>query len=102
MDDWRDKHYSFNQNTLCEHFPCHGGVEEENFNCLFCYCPLYALGKGCGGRFRYLENGFKDCSDCAFPHRRENYGAVLDRYRDIIKLMREADARRDAEKAEGK
>ncbi len=98
MEEWRGKHYSFSQNTQCECFPCHPGADRENFNCLFCYCPLYALGKRCGGKFRYMENGFKDCTECTFPHERENYGAVLDRYKDIIKLMHEADARWGAEK----
>jgi Zn-finger protein len=92
VEDWQDKHYAFTQNRQCEHFPCHAGADRESFNCLFCYCPLYALGKRCGGKFRYLENGFKDCSRCTFPHERENYGAVLERYGDIIKLMKFADA----------
>ena len=39
----------FFQNTECEFFPCHQGISKEEFNCLFCYCPLYALGKECGG-----------------------------------------------------
>ena len=37
--------YRFFQHRACEFFPCHKGVEEEQFSCLFCYCPLYALGK---------------------------------------------------------
>ncbi len=64
-------------NKDCEFFPCHGGVDAENFNCLFCYCPLYALGTECSGNFRILENGVKDCTDCTFPHRCENYDAVI-------------------------
>ena len=43
------RNYSFVQNRACEYFPCHEGVPEEDFNCLFCYCPLYALGKACAG-----------------------------------------------------
>lgn len=35
--------YKFYQNKECEYFPCHKGTDSENFNCLFCYCPLYAL-----------------------------------------------------------
>ena len=34
--------------------PCHKTVG-ESFNCLFCYCPLYALGDQCGGNFTYIE-----------------------------------------------
>lgn len=66
-------------NKDCEFFPCHKGADAENFNCLFCYCPLYVLGEQCGGNFRILENGIKDCSDCIFPHQCENYGAVIER-----------------------
>ena len=49
MHDWHDKGYAFFQNTACENFPCHETKFPERFNCLFCYCPLYALGKDCGG-----------------------------------------------------
>lgn len=55
-------------NRACAYFPCHKGIDEDEFNCLFCYCPLYALGKNCGGNYRYLENGVKSCEDCAIPH----------------------------------
>lgn len=44
---WEGKHYSFFSNKECEYFPCHQGADPENFNCLFCYCPLYALGDKC-------------------------------------------------------
>lgn len=33
--------YRFFQNKECEYFPCHKTENEEEFNCLFCYCPLY-------------------------------------------------------------
>ncbi len=42
--DWKDKNYSFFQHRKCEYFPCHPIGDENDFNCLFCYCPLYALG----------------------------------------------------------
>ena len=48
---WEGKHYSYFSNKECEYFPCHKGADPENFNCLFCYCPLYALGDKCGGNF---------------------------------------------------
>lgn len=85
------KNYSFFQNRSCEYFPCHKVSKEEDFNCLFCYCPLYALGRKCGGNFKYTENGFKDCSACAFPHRRENYEKVVSRYKDIMDIVRAQD-----------
>ena len=75
--DWEGKGYSFVQNLKCEYFPCHVGVAEADFNCLFCYCPLYALGEGCGGAFLYTDKGIKSCERCAFPHQRENYEALL-------------------------
>ena len=56
--------YSFFQHTACEFFPCHETAHPEDFNCLFCYCPLYALGDRCGGNFRYIGDGIKDCSGC--------------------------------------
>ena len=52
-------HYSFFQHTACEFFPCHETAHPEDFNCLFCYCPLYALGDRCGGNFRYIGDGIK-------------------------------------------
>lgn len=82
----------FFQNKACPFFPCHDSPA-EGFSCLFCYCPLYALGKRCGGRFTYLDNGVKDCSQCDFPHRQENYAAVLRRYQDILDVVKREDAR---------
>ena len=61
----------FFQNRECRYFPCHTGVPEEEFNCLFCYCPLYTLGRKCGGNYVYTEKNIKSCKDCTFPHRRE-------------------------------
>lgn len=86
------KHYAFFQNKACEYFPCHKNVPEEDFNCLFCYCPLYALGKKCGGNCTYIEGGIKDCSNCTFPHHRENYIRVLARYQDVMHVVKRMDA----------
>ena len=83
--------HSFFQNTHCKYFPCHTGVAKENFSCLFCYCPLYALGKACGGAFTYNEEGMKDCSRCTIPHRRENYDRILSRYPDVLKVIKTID-----------
>ena len=47
--------YDFFQNSACEYFPCHKCQDPENFSCLFCYCPLYALGDQCGGNFTYTK-----------------------------------------------
>ncbi len=82
------KHYSFFQNRECEYFPCHSTENPEDFNCLFCYCPLYALGEKCGGCFRYTEKGIKDCTGCLFPHKPENYSQVVERFSEIAELVR--------------
>jgi len=60
---------SFFTNRDCAYFPCHEGIALDEFNCLFCYCPLYALGDRCGGDFFYLENGVKSCEHCTLAHR---------------------------------
>lgn len=77
---WRGKNYSFFSNSKCEYFPCHNAekIGEENFNCLFCFCPLYDY-EDCGGSYTYLENGNKDCSKCVLPHVRDNYGVIIER-----------------------
>ncbi|MGI6074803.1 MAG: cysteine-rich small domain-containing protein [Pyramidobacter sp.] len=89
--------YSFFSHKECEFFPCHKGADPENFNCLFCYCPLYVLGRECGGNFRYLENGIKDCTNCLLPHGRGSYSLIAKRYGDIVKAMqqREQAARKE-------
>lgn len=89
-----DRRYSFFQNRQCEYFPCHKGVDTEKFNCLLYYFPLYMLGKDCGGRFIYNERGDKVCTDCIYPHIKENYDGVLSRYGDIRAMMLKND--RDA------
>ena len=85
--DWKNKKYSFFQHTECEYFPCHQTSKPEDFNCLFCYCPLYALGDKCGGNFYYSKKGIKVCTKCIFPHVRQNFGKVIDRYPEIVKLV---------------
>lgn len=89
------EHFRFFQNRQCEYFPCHKGVSEADFNCLFCYCPLYALGRRCGGQYRYNEHGNKVCTDCTFPHLRENYPAVIARYAEIMEVVRQSDRSED-------
>ncbi|MFI3166305.1 MAG: cysteine-rich small domain-containing protein [Bacillota bacterium] len=66
--DKKTQNYKFFQHTSCEYFPCHKVENKENFNCLFCYCPLYLMGENCGGNFKILPNGVKDCSNCLVPH----------------------------------
>ena len=86
-----EMHLQFFQNRQCEYFPCHAGVPEDDFKCLFCYCPLYALGKKCGGRCRYNEKGNKVCTDCTFPHIKDNYSSIIARYTEIRAVVQKMD-----------
>ena len=80
--------YSFTQHKVCEFFPCHKVENPEDFNCLFGYCPLYTLGSHCGGNFKYLENGVKDCSDCLVPHRKESYSYIMSKFPELMELAK--------------
>ena len=81
-------HYDFFQNKECEYFPCHKCTDHESFSCLFCYCPLFALGDRCGGNFTYTESGIKDCSACLIPHKRENYGFITERVALVMEMAK--------------
>lgn len=83
----RENDHSFFQNRDCKYFPCHKGAGED-FNCLFCYCPLYALGDGCGGNFRYTEKGIKDCTNCRIPHSPGGYDYILKNFGKISELAK--------------
>lgn len=75
--------HRFFENRQCRYFPCHSGLSD--FNCLFCYCPMYHLEK-CPGNPRYLEKEgrtIKVCTQCTFPHRPENYD-------EVIRILKEA------------
>lgn len=76
--------YKFFQNSACEYFPCHQVNDSDNFNCLFCFCSLYALSDRCGGNFTYTKEGIKDCSACLVPHRRENYDKIMEKMGHVI------------------
>lgn len=80
--------YSFFQNKDCKYFPCHK-TDCDDFNCLFCYCPLYALGSRCGGNYRYTEKGIKDCTNCLIPHSPGGYEYVLSKYQEIADLAKQ-------------
>ncbi len=69
--------YRFFENKKCQYFPCHQGLTD--FNCLFCYCPLYSR-EHCPGAPEYIEKDgerIKNCISCTFPHRPENYDTVI-------------------------
>lgn len=80
--------FAFIQNKECEFFPCHATQDIENFNCLFCFCPLYALGPNCGGDFTYNENGIKDCKGCIKPHAADGYDYVMTRISGVSELAK--------------
>ena len=70
--------YRFFENKECDYFTCHEGL--DNFNCLFCYCPMYHV-KNCPGNPVYKEKEgkrLKICTNCTFPHQAENYDKVID------------------------
>lgn len=81
--------YKFFSHKECEYFPCHKVKDTESFNCLFCYCPLYALGNKCGGNFRYNDRGIKDCTGCIIPHKKESYEYIVEKFGEISKIARQ-------------
>lgn len=84
-------HYDFYQNKECEYFPCHEGADPGCFSCMFCYCPLYALGAECGGDFTYTADGIKDCTNCLRPHKRENYEKIQKQLQYVMELAKKKD-----------
>lgn len=75
----------FFENRGCEYFPCHD--LEEPFNCLFCYCPMYFLDK-CPGKPEFREKDgrtIKVCTNCTYPHKRENYKNIMAVLKKAIK-----------------
>ncbi|WP_425447969.1 cysteine-rich small domain-containing protein [Dethiothermospora halolimnae] len=81
------ENYKFNQHKKCEFFPCHDIKTPDNFNCLFCYCPLYTLKEDCGGNFKY-KNGIKDCSDCLIPHSKGGYDHIMSKMEKVMELAK--------------
>ena len=67
----------FFENRSCKYFPCHEGM--EHINCLFCYCPLYAM-EHCPGTYTMIASEgrlVKSCMECDFPHIPENYDIII-------------------------
>lgn len=90
-----ERSYRFYTNEACAFLPCHKTDDLENFNCLFCYCPLYMLEERCGGNFTIAENGVKDCSKCLVPHRPNGYDYINEKLGEYI-------AQKAIERSEGK
>lgn len=69
--------HRFFENKDCKYFPCHKDLDE--FNCLFCYCPMYT-SEHCLGNPEYMEKKgkrIKVCTNCSFPHQPENYDKII-------------------------
>lgn len=79
--------YRFFANKECQYFPCHRDAGKD-FNCLFCYCPLYALGDRCGGNFEYLPGGVKSCMNCGVPHSESGYEYVMSKIGGVTELAK--------------
>ncbi|MDD5697949.1 MAG: cysteine-rich small domain-containing protein [Victivallaceae bacterium] len=74
----------FFQNRDCPYFPCHTS-ETAEFNCKFCYCPLFFM-KNCGGSYTLLD-GKKNCCGCDFPHRPENLQLIIEKLAGMMKQL---------------
>ena len=77
--------YKFYNNKECEFLPCHKTNYPDDIYCLFCYCPLYTLGKNCGGNFKYTDKGIKPRYVCLLPPPKNNYDYIMSKFQDIIK-----------------
>lgn len=69
--------FCYFENHECKYYPCHKG--SDNINCMFCFCPFYTFAN-CPGNPVFIErNGvkIKKCTDCVFPHLKDNYPKVI-------------------------
>jgi len=81
-----NSHRFFN-NRDCRYFPCHQTKRPDDFNCLFCFCPLYFL-KDCGGTPHIMDNGVKDCTPCMLPHTPAGYDRIMERLKAEFARLR--------------
>ncbi len=80
-----NENYKKFQNRNCEFFPCHRGIPADEFNCLFCFCPLYTLKDKCGGNY-IINKGKKDCSACSRPHNKNGYDFIMSKIDETVKI----------------
>jgi len=66
------------KNHACKYFPCHTEPSDGEFNCLFCYCPLYPTDE-CSGNFSHTAKGIKMCMDCHLPHIPDYYDVIIEK-----------------------
>ena len=81
-----EKYFS---NRECKYFPCHKVDDKDNFNCMFCFCPLYFLGDKCGGNFTMTATGKKSCINCTVPHNADNYELIMNKLKNNPIVIRE-------------
>ena len=77
--------FQYFENRDCKYYPCHK-MDISGFNCLFCYCPMYFAI--CPGTPEYIEiKGVtaKNCVDCEYPHRPENFQVIMELLASMIK-----------------
>ncbi|WP_084448487.1 cysteine-rich small domain-containing protein [Desulfovibrio inopinatus] len=67
--------FKYYKNTSCRYYPCHECDPQADFNCLFCFCPLYFF-PDCGGNPQ-LRGAVKDCSQCTLPHSTAGYDHIV-------------------------
>ncbi len=79
----------FFRNEACDYFPCHSGISREDFNCMLCYCPLYLLGRECGGDFEYTKSGVKSCMKCTRPHDPKRWDEMMEAMKNVVRRVRE-------------
>lgn len=72
--------YRFFNNKACKYLPCHQTENVDDFNCLFCYCPLYLM-EDCGGNYK-MTSGIKDCTSCLLPHKPNGYDYIVNKFRE--------------------
>ena len=75
---YMENSYKYFENKECQYYPCH--QETANLNCMFCYCPLYAM-EHCPGNYVYIDSNrkqIKECTNCTFPHKAENYEIIME------------------------
>ena len=97
---WEGKEYSFFSHKKCEYFPCHKGADPEELQLPVLLLSAVRAGREMRREFPYTENGIKDCTGCLVPHRRENYGYITGKYRELAQMMKEQRERRESEPAE--
>lgn len=71
--------YKFFNNKMCKYFPCHKNINEDEFNCLFCFCPLHFMKDKCGGNFEYIKGNIKNCANCTLPHKSKYYDTIIEK-----------------------